>query len=354
MPHWLSRLCEARRIPPVAAQAKATRQLQKRGRRRFSTKSMKKVDDYYTSIVSLRSVSVGTFLGNAPPQHALQITSINEDRLLRELGLPKEERKQIEGLKIRRFSSDEEGSGLTLSKEQLSARAIVRLAANPPPPVGMMQRRTAIKLLRPYPLGLRFSGKNMSPLPGWLSGCQHVALNMSNVDLPNQLHFALFHGSGGFLLKPPEMLVADSHADKKEKKRARRHSAHDDVYWPPPRQTVHQVAVEILSLHNLPKVCASRARQGRPMVVSQHERPLPGQRLRVSLAYARRVCAHMVCRRPLRCRPFPCVCSVVSNDHATLGAEARATSSLQSSAAQRAGPTTQIRALRRSQCRCIR
>jgi len=114
--------------------------------------------------------------------------------------------------------------------------------------------------LRPYPLGLRFSGKNMSPLPGWLSGCQHVALNMSNVDLPNQLHFALFHGSGGFLLKPPEMLVADSHADKKEKKRARRHSAHDDVYWPPPRQTVHQVAVEILSLHNLPKRGEQRPR----------------------------------------------------------------------------------------------
>eukprot|EP00966_Prymnesium_polylepis_P121521 2808497-Prymnesium_polylepis.1 len=65
--------------------------------------------------------------------------------------------------------------------------------------------RLTFGLLRADPLGLRFSGRNMSPLPGWLSGAQNVALNMSNTDVPVQLHFALFTGSDGFRLKPPEM-----------------------------------------------------------------------------------------------------------------------------------------------------
>eukprot|EP00966_Prymnesium_polylepis_P005326 122681-Prymnesium_polylepis.1 len=39
--------------------------------------------------------------------------------------------------------------------------------------------------------------------------CAHsVALNMSNVDLPLQLHYALFNGTGGYIVKPPEMLLA--------------------------------------------------------------------------------------------------------------------------------------------------
>ena len=80
-------------------------------------------------------------------------------------------------------------------------------------------------------MGARFSGANMSPsasagtrtpavcthirfdlgvnrlaaaVPGWLCGAQHVALNMTRCDLPVQLHFALFKGSGGFVLKPHE------------------------------------------------------------------------------------------------------------------------------------------------------
>eukprot|EP00966_Prymnesium_polylepis_P153891 3553549-Prymnesium_polylepis.1 len=38
-----------------------------------------------------------------------------------------------------------------------------------------MQRRTSRSILRPYPHGLRFSGRNMSPIPGWLAGAQCVA-----------------------------------------------------------------------------------------------------------------------------------------------------------------------------------
>ena len=233
-------------------QAKASRQLQRRERRSSGVFT----EEHYASFLTLRSVSVSALLANAPLQYALQITSIGEGRLLSELGLPKEERNQIVGLQIRRFSAGEEGDGLSLTKEQISARAIVRLAANPPPRVGLLQRRTAKALVRPYPLGLRFSGKNMSPLPSWLAGCQHVAMNMSTVDLPIHFHFALFHGSGGYVLKPPEMLDAGPQTAETDQAHDRPSSAHDDVYWPPPRQTIQRTTIAVLSLHNLPKARA--------------------------------------------------------------------------------------------------
>eukprot|EP00966_Prymnesium_polylepis_P051165 1184328-Prymnesium_polylepis.1 len=65
----------------------------------------------------------------------------------------------------------------------MSTRAIVRLAADPPPGVGAIQHRTAHRLLRTYPAGLRFSGKNPTPLPMWLAGVQSMALNFSHNDL---------------------------------------------------------------------------------------------------------------------------------------------------------------------------
>eukprot|EP00966_Prymnesium_polylepis_P111486 2578862-Prymnesium_polylepis.1 len=95
------------------------------------------------------------------------------------------------------------------------SRAIVQLAANPPPEVGRMQRRTAESLLRPFPLGLRFSGKNMSPQPCFLAGAQYICLNFSHSDLPVQLHFALFNGSPGFVLKPQEMRASSQNAPAK-------------------------------------------------------------------------------------------------------------------------------------------
>ena len=145
---------------------------------------------------------------------------------------------------------------LGFTTQQLSSRAIARLAANPPPEVGVIQRKTKSWLLRPYPLGLRISGNNMSPLPGWLAGAQSIALNMSpiegRVDLAVQLHFALFDGSGGYVLKPPEMRSRFPWEEKDST--TPRLGAEDDVYWPPPRPRLHRVTVDILSLHNLPKV----------------------------------------------------------------------------------------------------
>jgi len=213
-------------------------------------------DEFYGSCVTLRSLPVSVFLSDKPPKWPLPITSINEDRLLKQLGVSKAERAQIEGLQMgNRSASSATNGGLT--EEQLSSKAIVKLAASAPPDVGTMQRRTASWLCRPFPLGLRFSGKNMSPLPGWLAGAHHIALNMSNVDLPVQLHFAMFKGSDGYVLKPPEMCVAPN--EGKLLMRSKREKD-DDTYWPPARETLHCTDVAILSLHNLPKRGEQRPR----------------------------------------------------------------------------------------------
>ena len=88
------------------------------------------------------------------------------------------------------------------------------LAYDPRDEVADMQRRTAVRSLRPYPLGLRFSGANMNPCPFWLAGAQHCALNMSNNDLSVQLHHALFTGTSGYAcpVRPPRHTCMSHHA----------------------------------------------------------------------------------------------------------------------------------------------
>jgi len=197
-------------------------------------------------------------------------------------------------------------------QQQRTSSALVQLALVAPPEVGRMQRRTAGWLLRPYPIGLRFSGSNMSPIPCWLSGAQHAALNMSpingQVDLAVNLHFALFNGSNGFLLKPAEMLAtlppaeilqtspcadvsascsspqrsassvllrvgsdvlnerstAPLSAEPPTYHRVRKaasaesimiddvHQDDANVYWPPAREWLHRTSIQMISLHNLP------------------------------------------------------------------------------------------------------
>jgi len=252
-------------------------------------------DAFYAECLALRSVPVDSFLGSEPQQWVLPITSMTEDRLLRELGLSTVERNQIEGLFTKRSASARALRGTPgVADSVLSTAAIVRLAHNPPPEVGRMQQRTACKLLRPYPLGLRFSGSNMNPLPCWLAGAQFIALNMSNNDLAVQLHFALFNDSS-YVLKPhcmrqaaterpgliesaPECAVplrpsSTAPAERQSRPQDNKSSCHvsgqkeraSDVtaaylpdekaaaYWPPPRDKLHAVTLEIISLHNLPK-----------------------------------------------------------------------------------------------------
>jgi hypothetical protein len=92
--------------------------------------------------------------------------------------------------------------------------------------------------------------------PCWLGGTQHVALNMSNTDLAIQLHFALFKGSGGFVLKPPRMGIDDYDGDDGGWQTS--DESLGDFYWPPSRELLHRVSIELLSLHNLPKVQNAR------------------------------------------------------------------------------------------------
>ena len=87
---------------------------------------------------------------------------------------------------------------------------------------------------------------------------------MSNVDLPLQLHHALFNGTDGFVLKPPEMLLAgpDEGATGQEGglEATEVGGVEADRWWPPQREQLHCVSIEILSLHNCPKTHERRPR----------------------------------------------------------------------------------------------
>jgi len=259
-------------VPDAAGSAHSTTadEVAKAYRKRASSKQAAQAptDEFYSSCVCLRSVPLPIFLRKpnsdshkllpsvVPGKGVVTISSINEDRLLAKLGVPRVERYQIEGI-IRKMVHDGQAltaaatSNVRLTEEQLSSRAVARLAENPPPEIGQMQRRTTYRLLRLFPLGLRLSGKNMSPLPGWLGGAQHIALNFSNPDLAVQLHFALFSNSQGYVLKPDTMVSAAA---------ADAHSLAADDYWPPPQKCLHRVTVDVLSLHMCPKRGEQRPR----------------------------------------------------------------------------------------------
>ena len=103
-----------------------------------------------------------------------------------------------------------------------------------------MQRLTARKLARTYPKATRFDSSNADPLPFWRAGVQLVALNLQTVDLPTQLHHALFAASG-YVLKPAEMRWADG-------------------IWPPQRTRTTCVTMRMISLQHLPTRREARPR----------------------------------------------------------------------------------------------
>jgi len=263
-------------------------------------------DEFYAGCLALRSVPVQLFMVEAPQPWVLPITSVNEDRLLVLLGLRSAQRNQIEGLVGLQTGRPTSGTGGGIGPAD-ELNAVARFASDPPQEVGHVQRRTAKWLLRPYPLGLRFSGSNMSPVPCWLAGAQGVCLNMSNNDNAVQLHFTLFHGSGGYVLKPPLMRSVksppacrasdtqtcasaeaegsfnsksgaaggcsqfrlessassrdeDAPPTSRDEESLDDRSAEDDDYWPLPCDTLDRTTVEIISLHNLPKRSEQRPR----------------------------------------------------------------------------------------------
>ena len=109
-----------------------------------------------------------------PPRNS----AINEDRMLREMGVPPAERRRIQGLRAELESSHSLDSG----DQQISA-AICRLAANPPHQVGQMQRRTSVWLLRAFPLGwvAAFSDSRLVRLGALLLSYAHVHVSPRHV-----------------------------------------------------------------------------------------------------------------------------------------------------------------------------
>lgn len=87
-----------------------------------------------------------------------------------------------------------------------------------------------------------------------------MCLNFSKADLATQLHFALFDGGGGYVLKPSEM-----RADPVEVEHSQVEQGQDpttDDFWPPLRMKLHRATIEILSLHSCPKYREQRPRYG--------------------------------------------------------------------------------------------
>ena len=124
------------------------------GRRQKRQPSKKGTDEYYSAWVAVRARPLPTFLNEKKSEWVLPISSINGSRLLSELKIQRDERYQIDGLRIgqkKALRGEKKGAGMT--DEQLSARALIRVAANPPAGVGDMQRRTSERLLRAYPHG---------------------------------------------------------------------------------------------------------------------------------------------------------------------------------------------------------
>eukprot|EP00966_Prymnesium_polylepis_P077048 1784910-Prymnesium_polylepis.2 len=100
----------------------------------------------YANIIALQSVPVPVFLGEVPHDDAIwPITSMNENRWLRALGLTQAECNQIMGLQAR--------GSLVVPAGQVPPDAQLRLARDPSARVGAMQRRCSERLLRLYPLG---------------------------------------------------------------------------------------------------------------------------------------------------------------------------------------------------------
>ena len=125
-----------------------------------------------------------------------------------------------------------------------------------------MQRLTATKLARTYPRATRFDSSNAEPLACWRAGVQLVALNLQTVDLPTQLHHALF-AARGYVLKPREMCSVDA-------------------TWPPARTCRTCVTMRILSLHHLPtrrevrpRLLAGKRAAGHGQITSLSGLPVP-------------------------------------------------------------------------------
>ncbi|KDN52875.1 1-phosphatidylinositol-4,5-bisphosphate phosphodiesterase delta-3 [Tilletiaria anomala UBC 951] len=68
-----------------------------------------------------------------------------------------------------------------------------------------MVSHNAKHLIRVYPKGTRITSRNLYPVPFWNAGAQVCALNWQTFDASMQLNDALFAGTSGWVLKPPQL-----------------------------------------------------------------------------------------------------------------------------------------------------
>ena len=66
-----------------------------------------------------------------------------------------------------------------------------------------------------------------------------------------QLHWALFNGTSGYILKPKQMRNFPAPSTDPAVGLA---EMPEVAQWPPPREKLCRATIKILSLHNLPKV----------------------------------------------------------------------------------------------------
>jgi hypothetical protein len=109
-------------------------------------------DEFYSSYLSVRSLPMATFLRGEQPIWVLPVSSISEARFLTALGVNRVEKQQIIGLGVT-TRNHKAGDESFVSQEQHASRALVRLATDPPPAVGKVQRNASKWLLRPFPDG---------------------------------------------------------------------------------------------------------------------------------------------------------------------------------------------------------
>jgi hypothetical protein len=117
----------------------------------------------------------------------------------------------------------------------------------------------------------KYSGAAVCPLFESLDRSRMAGLNFSDSDLPIQLHFALFNGSAGFVLKPQAMLTTSresstlhdtmlmrcascssrcTDASATPSPRKRKYEA----YFPLTGDWLRCTTITVLSLHHCPKV----------------------------------------------------------------------------------------------------
>ncbi|KAF2147787.1 PLC-like phosphodiesterase [Myriangium duriaei CBS 260.36] len=94
----------------------------------------------------------------------------------------------------------------------LSEQKISSISAKDP---DKLFRHNKDYMLRAYPKGSRITSSNLDPAPFWRLGVQIAALNWQYLNEGMMLNYAMFNGTGGYVLKPAGYRNPSSHTMEK-------------------------------------------------------------------------------------------------------------------------------------------